>query len=59
MKASNELFNELTALTWEIEDEAERKAMRRALAQWGVDVHEKITLKLVEQFPDLHPDKEH
>jgi hypothetical protein len=58
VKASGDLFNELTLLTFEIEDEIERKAVRRALAELILDVHEKITLKIVAQFPDLHPYKE-
>jgi hypothetical protein len=33
VKASDDLFNELTLLTDEIEDKTERKAVRRALAE--------------------------
>jgi hypothetical protein len=52
VKASDDRFNELTLLTDEIEDETERKAVRRALAELILDVHETITLKIVGQFPE-------
>jgi hypothetical protein len=32
--------------------------VRRALAELCVDIHETITLEIVKQYPDLHPDKE-
>ena len=58
VKASDALFNDLTLMAAEIEEEAERKKVRRALAELCVDIHEKITLHVVKQYPDLHPDKE-
>jgi hypothetical protein len=58
VKTSDALFGELTLLTDEIDDEAERKKVRRALAELCVDIHEKITLDIVKQHPVLHPDKE-
>jgi chaperonin cofactor prefoldin len=36
-----------------IEDETERKKMKRALGEVVLDVHEKITLEVTKQFPDL------
>jgi hypothetical protein len=52
MKASDALFNDLTLIAAEIEEEAERKKVRRALAELCVDIHEKITLHVVKQYPD-------
>jgi hypothetical protein len=40
VKASDDLLNELTLLTDEIEDDTERKAVRRALVELVLDVHE-------------------
>jgi hypothetical protein len=58
VKQHDEVLNDLTILTEDIDDEAERKEVRRALAELCFDMHEKITLEIVKQYPDLHPDKE-
>ena len=57
LKQHDELLNELSILSKEIDDEGERKKVRRALGELILHTHEKITLKIVEQYPDLHPDK--
>jgi hypothetical protein len=58
VKKSDELFGGLSVVCGEIDDEAEKRKMRRALAELVHDVHVKITLDIVKQFPDLHPYKE-
>lgn len=42
VKTSDELLGKLGALTGEIEDDAERKSMRRTPTELICDVHEKI-----------------
>jgi hypothetical protein len=53
------ILDELDLVTNELDDEVERRKMRRALGSLVIDIHENITLEVVKQFPDLHPDREH
>lgn len=59
LKRIDLIFDELDLVTNELDDDVERRQMRRALGTLVVDLHEKITLEVVKQFPDLHPDREH
>jgi len=56
LKRIDQLLNDLSILSFEIDDEPERKAFRRAIATLCLNVHEQITLVAVKEFPDLHPD---
>jgi len=53
------IFDELDLVTNELDDDVERRQMRRALGTLVLDLHEKISLEIVKQFPDLHPDTKH
>ena len=57
MKQMDAIAGHLHMLSEEIEDEAERKDLRRAIFELVADSHEKIIMPLARQFPDLHPDK--
>jgi hypothetical protein len=57
-KRMDTLFNDLDALSDEIEDEFEKRHFRRAIGTVGLDLYEKVTRPIVKDFPDLHPDKE-
>ena len=59
MKKMDEVLEELGAVSHEIEDEDERKKIRREIANVICESHLKITVEVVREFPDLHPDKEH
>ena len=51
------VLGHLHTLSEQLEDETERKNLRRAIAELVADSHEKITLPIARQFPDLHPDQ--
>jgi len=57
MKQMDGVFGRLHMLSEQLEDETERKSLRRAIGELVTDSHEKITLPIARQFPDLHPDK--
>jgi hypothetical protein len=57
MKRMDDVLKELDVASWEIEDMEERRKILREIANIGLDAHERITLEVVKQFPDLHPDK--
>ena len=57
MKKMDDALEELGIASREIEDEDERKKIRREIFNLVADAHERITLEVVKQFPDLHPDK--
>ena len=59
LKRIDLIFHELFLVTNELDDEVERRRMRGAIGTLVVDMHETITLEIVKQFPDLHPDREH
>ena len=50
-------FNALYELIEEIEDEAEKKRVRRHLADVSGILHGNIEIPIFRQFPDLNPDK--
>jgi hypothetical protein len=54
-KKIDEILGQLDAVSATIEDQEERKKMLRAIATIALDIHEKITLQVIQQFPDLHP----
>jgi hypothetical protein len=49
-------LDQLYAVSDEIEDEAERKKIRRAMASVFVTLYEQLTREVVKDYPDLHPD---
>jgi hypothetical protein len=53
----NLIFGECHMALDALEDETERKMLKRALGELILDTHEKISLPVANQFPDLHPDK--
>ena len=57
VKEMDQAFGQLDAASNRIDEEEERKKLRRAIATLVFDVHEKITLEIVKQYPDLHPDR--
>src|SRR5262245_60321296 len=59
MKKMDGVLNELGAVSHEIEDEDERKKIRREIANLIHESHLRITVEVARQFPDLHPDREH
>jgi len=50
-------FGELTNITYQIEDEAERKFIRRQIASAIHSLGYEIVMHIVRQYPDLDPDK--
>lgn len=56
MKKLDGVLDELCILSEAIEDESERKVIRRGLASLMQDSHVKITLPIARQFPEMHPD---
>ena len=60
IKAMKELDlagDQLTKAVRAIEDEEERKKMLMVIANVIHEFHMKITLPVVQHFPDLHPDE--
>ena len=57
IKEMDQVFGQLDAASNQIDEEEERKKLRRAVATLVFDVHDKITLEIVKQYPDLHPDR--
>jgi hypothetical protein len=57
MRKIDEVLEELGCLSHEIDDEFERKELRREIADLIHQSHIGITLNVVQQYPDLHPDK--
>jgi hypothetical protein len=57
MRKLDASLGELHTIWLEIEDEVERKKFQRAYVEIISDLHLKITMEAVKQFPDLHPDK--
>ena len=56
MKGVDLAIDQLDKAVRAIEDEEERKTMLRFIAHVIHDFHMKITLPVVQHFPDLHPD---
>ena len=52
----DEILGNLDPVSFEIEDEAERKKIRRAMVSVMVTLYEQITREVVKDYPDLHPD---
>lgn len=50
-------LDEITSLTDEIGDEAERRAFRKSLADAMVILSFDLVMHIVRQHPDLDPDK--
>lgn len=50
-------FDEITSLTYEIGDEAERRAFRRSVAEAMHILSFDLVMRIVRQYPDLDPDK--
>ena len=55
-KRIDEILGELDSVSFEIEDEAERKKIRRAMVSVVVTLYEQLTREVVRDYPDLHPD---
>jgi 2-oxo-4-hydroxy-4-carboxy--5-ureidoimidazoline (OHCU) decarboxylase len=52
----DEILGNLDSVSFEIDDEAERKKIRRAMASVFVTLYEQLTREVVKDYPDLHPD---
>jgi len=50
-------FDEISSLTYEIDDEAERSAVRRRVAEAMHILGFDLVMRIVRQYPDLDPDK--
>ncbi|WP_374385032.1 hypothetical protein [Dongia sp.] len=50
-------FDELTNITYQIEDETERKFIRRQIASAMQSLGYEMAMHIVRQYPDLDPDK--
>ena len=50
------ILAELGDISWEIDDEAERKKLRAAIADCIFVLYHKLTREVALDFPDLHPD---
>lgn len=50
-------FDELTNITYQIEDETERKFIRRQIASVMQALSYEIVMHIARQYPDLDPDK--
>lgn len=59
MKKMDDVLEELGVVFHEIEDEDERRKIRREIANLIHESHLRITVEVVRPFPDLHPDREH
>ena len=57
MKKVDDAIGGLDAAVETVENESERQRLRRLLGTLVLDLHEQITLHVVKEFPDLHPDK--
>ena len=53
----DEVFADFVSISREMEDEDERKKVITEIASLIDETHIRITMKVVKQFPDLHPDK--
>jgi hypothetical protein len=52
----DEILGSLYSVSLEIDDEAERKKVRVAMASVFVTLYEQLTREVVRDYPDLHPD---
>jgi hypothetical protein len=52
----DEILGNLDPISFEIDDEEERKKIRRAMASVFVTLYEQLTREVVKDYPDLHPD---
>lgn len=50
------ILGELDLISWNIDDEAESKNLRRGIAACMTVVYEKVTREIALIYPDLHPD---
>jgi hypothetical protein len=55
-KRIDTILAELGDISWEIEDEAERKNLRAAIGECIFVLYNKLTREVALDFPDLHPD---
>ena len=53
------LWDELDTVINQIGDEDEKRRLKRGLGRLMADMHVKITLEAVRDFPELHPDADH
>lgn len=51
-------LNDLTEISYEIEDKAERSKFRRSLAALMNDSYEKVLREVLLQYPEFDPDKD-
>jgi hypothetical protein len=56
-KEIDRVLGQLYEVADQIDDEQEGKKFRRAFMTLVHETHMAITLEVVKQFPDLHPDK--
>lgn len=55
-KKIDEILGDLYSISLEIDDQAERKKVRIAMASVLVTMYEQLTREVVKDYPDLHPD---
>lgn len=47
-----------TEITDQIDDENERKMMRRGVGEIGLKIYEDLMVPIIKQYPDLNPEKD-
>ena len=57
LKEVDAAIEKLGTASREIEDRDERMKIRGEIADLISELHERITMEVVKQFPDLHPDR--
>ena len=55
VKETNERLNQLFIVIEEIDDEGERKKMQSAWGDVVLELYEKVTREVIQQFPELDP----
>jgi hypothetical protein len=51
-------LNKVTALSNKIENEEERKIIRRGIGEIGGRVYTDLMMPIIRQYPDLEPEKD-
>lgn len=57
VKKIDNILGEIHEIAENIDDLDQKKRIRRAIANLVCDTHEKITLEVATEYPDLHPDR--
>ncbi len=57
IKAWEAVFGDLHEISLRVDDH-EGRQLRRVIGDLVLDIHQGITLPIVAQYPDLHPDRD-